>query len=183
MKKLALICLAFLFVMGLAVNSGAADKNMSGGPHGGMYKQEGGCGCGGPHSHMAMFKKLGLDEKQKETIKQIHFKTMKEMVKKRADIKVAKIELREILSKDPLDMAAAESAVKKIEGLKVEMKMMHIKTMEEIKSNLNPEQRKKFIEMIGMMVRHHGAMKGNCSCGMHGMGPMKEKAEMKHKHN
>src|SRR5271157_1165408 len=180
MKKLALICLAVLFVMGLAVNSGAADKDMSSGPHGGMHKDDGGCGCGGPHSHMAMFKKLGLDEKQKETLRQIHFRTMKDTVRKRADIKVAKIELREILSKDTVDMAAAESAVKKIEGLKAEMKMMHIKAMEEIKSNLNPEQRKKFTEMI---MRQFGAMRGQGRCNKHGMGRMEVKAEMTHKHN
>src|SRR5208337_4658531 len=105
---------------------------------------EDGCGCGGPHPFMGMFKKLGLDKKQMEAVHEIHLKTMKAVIQKKADIKVAKIELMEILSKDPVDMTAAETAVKKLEGLKTEMKMMHIKAMEERKSNLNAEQKEEF---------------------------------------
>ena len=87
---------------------------------------------------MEKLKALGLDEKQKEAVKAIHFRTKKEMVRNRADVQVAEIELKEILSKDPVDLNAAEAAVKKIEGVKSEMRMLHIKAMEEIKANLTP---------------------------------------------
>ncbi len=192
MRKAILVLFTLLLVMGLAVNSGAAEKEKGGAHHGDMYKHEGGCGCGGPQSFMDMFKKLGLDEKQKEAIHAIHLRTMKEMIKKKADIKVAKIELLEILSKDLVDMTAAETAVKKSEGLKTEMKMMHIKAMEEIKSNLNAEQKKEFTSMMRhMMMKHemmrhgmrdgmrHGMGEGKCHCDMHGMGHMHEKGQMK----
>ena len=201
MRKVFLFLLTVLFVMGLAVNSGAAEKEKSGAHHGDMYKHEGGCGCGGPQSFMDMFKKLGLDEKQKEAVHAIHLRTMKEMIKKKADIKVANIELVEILSKDPVDMTAAEIAVKKSEGLKVEVKMMHIKAMEEIKSNLNADQKKEFSSMIrhimmkremmkhgmGENMKHgmceegmgHGMGEGKCQCDMHGMGHMHDKGQMK----
>jgi len=192
MRKVILVLLTVLFVVGLAVNSGAAEKAKSSAPHGDMYKHEGGCGCGGPHSIVDMFKKLGLDEKQKETVKAIHFRTKKEIIRKRADLQVAKIELQEILSKDPVDMTAAETSVKKSEGLKAEMKMIHIKSIEEIKSNLNAEQKKEFSSMIRHimmkreMMRHgmgHGMMEGmgqgKCQCDMHGKGHMQEKGKMK----
>jgi len=204
MRKVILVLLTVLFVVGLAVNSGAAEKAKSSAPHGDMYKHEGGCGCGGPHSIVDMFKKLGLDEKQKEAVKAIHFRTKKEIIRKRADLQVAKIELQEILSKDPVDMTAAETAVKKAEGLKTEMKMMHIKSIEEIKSNLNADQKKEFSSMIRHimmkreMMRHgmgHGMMEGmkggmmdgmmggmgdgKCQCDMHGKGHMQEKGKMK----
>ena len=188
MRKAILILFTLLLVMGLAISSGAAEKEKGSPPHGGMYKHEGGCGCGGPHEFMGMFKKLGLDKKQMEAVREIHLKTMKDTIKKKADIKVAKIELMEILSKDPVDMTAAETAVKKLEGLKTEMKMMHIRAMEEVKSNLNAEQKKEFSSMIGHMMmkremmRHgmrDGMRGGECECHMHGMGPMHEKGQMK----
>ena len=52
-----------------------------------------------------------------EAVRQIHLNTMKVMIKEKADVKVAKIELMEILTKDPVDMTAAEAAVKKDRGL------------------------------------------------------------------
>jgi Spy/CpxP family protein refolding chaperone len=192
MRKVILVLLTVLFVMGLAFNSGAAEKEKGCAPHGNMYKHEGDCGCGGPHAFVDMFKKLGLDEKQKEAIRAIHLRTKKEIIKKKADIKVAKIELQEILSKDPVDMTAAEAAVKKSEGLKSEMKMMHIKAMEEIKSNLNADQKKEFSSMISHMMMKHEMMShgmrhgmrggmgdGKCHCDMHEKGHMHEKGQMK----
>ena len=184
MRKAILVLFTLLLVMGLAVTSGAAEKEKGGAPHGGMYKHEGCCGCGGPHSFIGMFKKLGLDKKQMEAIREIHFKTMKAMIQKKADIKVAKLELMEVLSKDPVDMTAAETAVKKSEGLKAEMKIMHIKAMEEIKSNLDAKQKEEFSSMMRhwMMEREmmrHGMRGGECECHMHGMGHMHEKGQMK----
>ena len=120
---------------------------------------------------MEMIKALGLDEKQKDAVQAIHFRARKDMIRLNADRQIAEIELREILSKDPVDLKAAEAAVKKIEGMKSEMKITHIKAKEEIKSNLTPEQRKKFISAMGMkpMMGEMG-MKGKCN--MRGMGDM-----------
>lgn len=175
MKKLFLISLAVLFVMGLAVSSDAAVKKRGMGKSAGMASCDGDCGCNG--SPMEMLKDLGLDEKQKEAVQTIHFRTKKEMVRNRAEVQVAEIELKEILSKDPVDLKAAEAAVKKIEAVKSEMRMLHIKAMEEIKANLTPEQKKKFISTMGMGEMGHGkGMKGKCHkhCmdNMEEMGPM-----------
>jgi Spy/CpxP family protein refolding chaperone len=178
MKKLVLISLAVLFVMGLAVSSDAVVKKKGTGMHAGMAACDGDCGCSGVP--MEKFKALGLDEKQKEAVQAIHFRTKKEMVRSRADAQVAEIELKEILSKDPVDLKAAEAAVKKIEGVKSEMRMLHIKAMEEIKANLTPEQRKKFVSMMGMgrMGHGHDGMKGKGH--KHCMGNMEEMEPMGH---
>ncbi len=87
---------------------------------------------------------LGLDEKQKEAIKEINSKVMKSTIRKRADIEITRIELKDILDRETVDLSAAEAAVKKTETLMAEIHLMHIKAMEEIKSKLTPEQRKKF---------------------------------------
>ena len=179
MKKLFLVSLVVLFVMGLAVSSDAVVKKRGMGRSAGMAACDGDCGCDG--SPMEKLKALGLDEKQTEAVKAIHFRTKKVMIKSRADVQVAEIELKELLSKDPVDLQAAEAAVKKIEGLKSEMRMLHIKAMEEIKANLTPEQRKKFISMMDMgmdmgSMEHGKGMKGkshkHCMDNMEEMGPM-----------
>jgi Spy/CpxP family protein refolding chaperone len=139
MKKLVLISFAVLFVMGLAISSDAAVKKKGMGMRG-MAACDADCCLGG--SQMERLKDLGLDEKQMEAVQTIHFRTKKDMIKNRADKQVAEIELKEILAKDSVDLKAAEAAVKKAEGIKSEMKIAHIKAMEEIKSNLIRNRRK-----------------------------------------
>ncbi len=93
---------------------------------------------------------LGLDEKQREAIKEIKSRVIKEAVRKRADEHIAGIELKDLLDKDPVDMKAVEAKLKQIETLKTEMHLSFITATEEVKSKLTPEQRKKFREMLEM---------------------------------
>jgi Spy/CpxP family protein refolding chaperone len=183
MRKFVLVLLTVLFVTGLAVSSGAVEKE-KGDRHVGMYKHDygRGCCCDRSHSPRELFRKLGLDEKQKEAVREIHFKAKKAMIMKKADIKVARIELQEILSKDSVDMTAAEAAIQKIESLKSQMKMARIKAMEEVKSNLNADQKKKFIEMIRFAMMRHEMMRHG-KCHMHGKKHMEKEEKMEHEHH
>jgi Spy/CpxP family protein refolding chaperone len=90
---------------------------------------------------------LGLDEKQKEAIKEIKSRMMKDSIRKRADLEVARIELRDLLDKDQVDMNATEATLKKMASLQTDMRLSHIKAMQEIKTKLTPEQRIKFKEI------------------------------------
>jgi Spy/CpxP family protein refolding chaperone len=160
MKKLVLF-LAVVLLVGMSVSAYAMNK-----------KGMAGKGMHGEQMMKEKFEALGLDEKQKETVMAIHLKTKKEMVRKKADVEVAQIELKELLGKDPVDLQAAEAKVKQIEALKTDMKMTHIRTREEVKKVLTPEQKKKFAAL------HHGCMEcgegaGGMGCGMHEMKGMK----------
>jgi Spy/CpxP family protein refolding chaperone len=93
---------------------------------------------------------LGLDEKQKEAIKEIKSRGMKEMIKRRADERVAGIELKDLIDKDPVDIKAVEAKLKQIDALKTEMHLSLIRVREEVKSKLTPDQRKKFNRMPEM---------------------------------
>ncbi len=125
----------------------------------------GGMGMAGGQPMLEKLKSLGLDEKQTAEIKAVHLRVMKEMVKKRADMQVARMELGEILGMDPVDMKAAEGKIRQIEALRGDMQMMHIQAREEVKGKLTPEQKKKFETVMPMM---HGGMMGGCECGMTG---------------
>jgi Spy/CpxP family protein refolding chaperone len=90
------------------------------------------------------FMNLGLDEKQKEAIKDINSKALKSVIRKSAELEIARIELRDILDKDSVDLNAVGTLLKKIESLNTDIHFLHIKAMEEIKALLTPEQKKKF---------------------------------------
>ena len=67
---------------------------------------------------------------------------MKEKIRRTADMRIAQIELKDLLSQDPVDMKAVEAKVKQLEAMRTEMQLSHIKAMEECKAKLTPEQRK-----------------------------------------
>jgi len=118
------------------------------------------------HHITGLLLRLDLDEKQQTATHQIIDRTAKDLIKKRSDLLIAKIELEDIFHKDPLDMNAAESKLKQIEAIKTDMFLTHLKAFEEIKSTLTPEQKKKLTEMMKEhMMGGMGKAEG-CRCGM-----------------
>jgi len=103
-------------------------------------------------------KQLDLTAEQKTAIHEIWSTLVKDMIQKRADIKIAKIELRERLRKDSVDMAGVEAQLKKIEGLKTAMIINAIKAHEKIKSKLTPDQRIKLTDFMQKSPRDHHDM-------------------------
>ena len=99
---------------------------------------------------------LGLDENQKEAIREIRTRAKKDAIRKMADVRIAGIELMEILGKDPVDMGAVEAKLKQIESLKTDLHMSRIRTFEEIKTKLTPEQRQKFKTNLTRRSGRHG---------------------------
>ena len=127
------------------------------------------------HRHMwRMLAGLGLDEKQKEAIQEIKSKAARDAVRKEADLAIARIELRDVLHKDQVDMKAVEASLKKVESVRTDLKLAHIKAREEIKAILTPEQRKKLKEDIKASFMMH---EGKCGerRGMHESMPPEQK--------
>ncbi len=91
---------------------------------------------------------------------------MKDSIKKMADLRIVRLELKDLLGKDPVDMKAVEAKVKQSETLRTEMHLAHIRAMEEVKAKLTPEQKKKFRTMVedGPMTAGMGMMHGQECC-------------------
>ncbi len=124
------------------------------------------CDCGGSggasmmrgmrHEEMGMarpghriwmqLRSLDLDQKQREAIRDIWSSSMKDAVSKKADVRIAGIELRSILAREPVDMQAVRTKLKEIAALQTELRFTRIKAMEDVKAVLTPEQRKKLRE-------------------------------------
>jgi Spy/CpxP family protein refolding chaperone len=168
-KYMVGIFFGFIFIAALVSNAQAQmggcrhECDMMGGMgHEDMGMMQGmggmqGCGMMMDDDH-PMWKRLGLDDKQKDALKALRSKTMKDMVKRRADKQIAAIELNDLLGKDPVDMKAVEASVKKNASLKADMFLAHLKAREEMKSILTPDQRKRMKEM----------MESGRGCGMMG---------------
>ena len=165
MKKLAVI-VAVVSVLALAVLAYGEMDDPGMGP--GMM---GDCGMGGQMMEHHMSKHLmglDLDEQQKTLIGEIKSRMMKDNIRRTADMRIVQIELRDLLRQDPVDMKAVDAKLKQLEMMRTEMRLSHIKAMEDIKTKLTPEQRTKFREMLeagpmmegmGMMHEHRRGMK------------------------
>jgi Spy/CpxP family protein refolding chaperone len=168
MKRLGLSMIIAAFLIGLASTGVNAEMHSGRGMGGGMDMGPGG-GMGmwdGTHARH-FISMLDLNDNQTAEVKSILFKLQKDMIRKRAEIEVAEVELEEILCKDPLDMAVVEAKVKQLASLKAEATMMHIQGVEAVKAKLTPEQKKKLVEIMPMRGMGRGMM--NSPMMKHGM--------------
>ena len=133
------LCLSFA----LATQSLAAERGKRSDGDNKCYGQH----YGRHHQMWSILMKLDLDATQEKEIREIRSSMMKNMIRKKADLKIARLELRELLHTDPVDMTTVESQVNKMESLRTSMILDSIKARQEIKSKLTPDQRKKLKEL------------------------------------
>lgn len=86
---------------------------------------------------------LGLSAEQVQRLEALRSDFQKEAIRRSADLQVAELELGELLRQDPVDLAKAEVALKKFEGLRTELRLARLKAIEQGKKVLTPEQRQK----------------------------------------
>ena len=86
---------------------------------------------------------LGLSADQVKTIEAIRSEFQKEATRRSAEIEIAESELSELLRAEPVDLAKVEVKLRRIEGLRTDLRLGRIKALEQGKATLTPEQRKK----------------------------------------
>ena len=112
------------------------------------------------HSPWMHFQSLNLDKKQEETLREIENSVAKELIRKKADGRIAEIELRELLEKNIVYLNAVETKLKQIATIKTESQLILIKSIEKIKAKLTPEQREMLKKIRPMDHRMGPPMKG-----------------------
>jgi Spy/CpxP family protein refolding chaperone len=98
---------------------------------------------------------MGLTEDQIMKIKPVHREMQKQQARFRADLTIAKIDLREIMEVKDFDLAKASAAVKKIAEIKTARALEMLKTMREVRAILTDEQFKK-MNILMMSMKMHG---------------------------
>jgi len=104
---------------------------------------------------------LGLTPDQVKALESLRSEFQKEAIRRSADLQIAEAELGDLLAVEPVDLAKAEAKLRQIEGLRAEIRLSRIKTLEKGKAVLSPEQRKK-LDSLGPRgsADAHGGMMG-----------------------
>ena len=98
--------------------------------------------------------KLGLSEEQINKIKPIHREMQKKQARYTADLKIAQIDMMEIMEVKDFDLEKATTAVKKIADIKTAHHVEMLVLMKQVHSILTDEQFKQMKKM-------HMKMEGN----------------------
>ncbi|MGB2696300.1 MAG: Spy/CpxP family protein refolding chaperone [Candidatus Zixiibacteriota bacterium] len=86
---------------------------------------------------------LGLTDEQVASLKSIKMNFMKDEIQREANLKLAKLELKELMATDKLDLAKVEKKIKSIAAMKADAKIACLKSCEKAKGILTPEQMEK----------------------------------------
>jgi len=93
---------------------------------------------------------MGLTDDQIMKMKPIHREMQKKQARYKADLKIAEIELMEIMDVKDFDLEKASSQVKKIAEIKTAHQLEMLKAMKEMRTILTDEQFKKMKKMMPM---------------------------------
>ena len=93
---------------------------------------------------------MGLSDDQLLKMKPMHSEMQKKQARFKADLKIAEIELMDILEVKDFDLEKASAAVKKIEDIKTAHHLEMLKAMKEMRAVLTDEQFKKMQKMMPM---------------------------------
>lgn len=86
---------------------------------------------------------LDLTREQRDRIAQIRDHEQRQMIRQRADLATARLDLRRLLRDERIDRAAIDRQIDAMARLRAEMAKARIGTMLEIRGVLTPEQRQK----------------------------------------
>jgi Spy/CpxP family protein refolding chaperone len=120
---------------------------------------------GGMFSPGFFQEELGLSGEQLEKFKKIRGEYQKEAIRRKAAIKIAEIELWELVEKKDATSDQLEKKVREVEGTKTDLRVYRFKQLATLKTILTPEQFEKF-RGLGFMMYGPGRKMGG------GMGMM-----------
>ena len=168
--RLLLVALALLAAPAPAHQGPGEGGMMGGGMMGGMGGDREPGHEGPLLSFMLNMKdQLGLSLQQVQTLRDLRVAFEKETIQRGAEIRVAEVDLREALAQERVDLARAETLIRKIAGLRAELRLARVRTLEKGKGVLTPGQLEKFREAGHEMTRG-GMGSGQMGPGMMGPG-------------
>ncbi|MCH7911872.1 MAG: periplasmic heavy metal sensor [Deltaproteobacteria bacterium] len=92
--------------------------------------------------------KLELSSSQVQNLKRLRSDFEREAIRRKADIRVAELELETFLDGDPIDLSKVEAKVRQIEKLRGDHRLARIRTIEDGKAQLTTEQREKLRTLL-----------------------------------
>jgi Spy/CpxP family protein refolding chaperone len=117
---------------------------------------------------------LALTPAQVEGLRKLGTDTRRDAIKRQAEQRLAELDLRTLLTPDaadpnkPLDLARAEGKVREIERLRGDERVARLRSLEQSRQVLTPDQREKLRTLLSQRWQHRGPQPGP---GMRGMAP------------
>ena len=164
MKALLTLCLAVVFASPACAEMKDMPMEHKGPGHGDMCTMcdmdRPGDGMGDMMSRCLQHAdKLGLSEDQMNKIKPVHRDMKKKQIRFKADLEIARMEMKEIMEVKDFDLEKASAQIRKIEDLKTAHHLAMLKSMKEVRSILTDEQFKKMGALMKMKMDGHKQMK------------------------
>ena len=91
---------------------------------------------------------LGLSSGQVQTLEELRAKFQKEAIRAEADLRVAEMDLSQLLSKEPADMTAVESKIREIEKRRADLRVARVRAIESGRAVLSADQREKLRALL-----------------------------------
>jgi Spy/CpxP family protein refolding chaperone len=116
---------------------------------------------------------LALTPAQVDSLRKLGTDAQRDAIKRQADRRLAELDLRTMMMPDPADankardLSKIESKVREIEKLRADGRVARIRTMEQSRQVLTPEQRDKLRALITQRWQHRGPQ----GSGTRGMAP------------
>ncbi|MGA3282143.1 MAG: hypothetical protein ABSD50_14315 [Smithella sp.] len=115
--------------------------------HGQMMEMDHMDMMGGDMMCLEHAEQMGLTDDQIAKMKPLHREMQRKQVRSEADLKIAEIELKEIMEVKDFDLDQAKTVVKKIENIKTAWHLEMLKTMKDMRSIMTHEQFKNMHKM------------------------------------
>jgi Spy/CpxP family protein refolding chaperone len=125
--------------MGMGHMGGMGHMRGMGRMGGGPGMRHGGMGRG--------FAMLDLTDDQREKLKAVHEKQQRRDVQARADLEIARMDLRDLVQAEKPNTSAINAQIDKMAKLQAERRKAQVGTLLEARALLTPEQQKKLREM------------------------------------
>jgi Spy/CpxP family protein refolding chaperone len=99
---------------------------------------------------------LGLSADQVGRLEALRGDFTREAIRRGADIRIAELDLATLLEQDPVDLTKVEPKVREVAQLRADLRIARLRTVEQGKAVLTPEQRTRLQAMLsgGMMMQH-----------------------------
>jgi Spy/CpxP family protein refolding chaperone len=116
---------------------------------------------------------LALTPAQVDSLRKLGIDGKRDAIKRQADRRLAELDLRTMMMPDPADankprdLSKIETKVREIEKLRADGRVARIRTMEQSRQVLTPEQREKLRTLLTQRWQHRGPQ----GPGMRGMAP------------
>jgi hypothetical protein len=92
---------------------------------------------------------LGLSPEQVSRLESLRGDFTREAIRREADLRVAELDLQQLMDQEMLDMSKVEAKLREIAKLHTDLRVERLRTIEQGKAVLTPEQRTRLRAMLG----------------------------------